>query len=106
MRAKNPDTVFCERVEANVLYQAYGNEVRVIALREDRLVEIRRRYPRSQRWNHGYENAVVRRYRNGETARRAWVELAPDTAITPPRDKRGKITPIMGETKYANAATG
>lgn len=58
------------------------------------LKTLKERFPLKNGWKH-LKNAVVRRMRSGDAARRLWVDLAPEYAITPRKEERGIYMPQM-----------
>jgi hypothetical protein len=92
--------ILCERRADGISYQSLSTEVRLVVMPGDgaakTLKTLRERFTKKDGWKH-FRNAVIRRKRSGDAARRLWVDLAPEYAITPRKEERGKYLPRMEE---------
>lgn len=88
--------ILCERRADGISFQSLGTEVRLVVMpgvKSSKVLKtLRTQYSIADGWKHG-SNAVVRRMRTGDAARRLWVKLAPDYAITPRKEERGSYLP-------------
>lgn len=88
--------ILCERRADGISFQSLSTEVRLVVMPGDgaakTLKTLRERFTKKDGWKH-FRNAVVRRKRSGDAARRLWVDLAPEYAITPRKENRGIYMP-------------